>query len=69
MSEEAKVYNAESRNITGPVWLTWKGEEAAEGIFFPKVEGMYQDVGINRVNAALDIMYENARGRYFIKAS
>ena len=68
-SEEAGVSNAESRGITGPVWLTWKGEEAAEGVFFPKVEGMYQDIDLDRVNAALDIMYENARGRYFAKAS
>ena len=68
-SEEAGVSNAESSGITGPVWLTWKAEEAAEGVFFPKVEGLYQNIDINRVNAALDIMYENAKGRYFTRAS
>ena len=68
-SEEAGVSNAESRGITGPVWLNWKAEEVAGGVSFPKIEGLYQNIDINRVNAALDIMYENARGRYFTKAS
>ena len=68
-SEESGVRNAELMGVTGPVYLNWKGEEVPGGVFFPKVEGLYQNIDINRVNAALDIMYENAKGRYFAKAS
>ena len=68
-SEEDGVSNAESSGVTGPVWLNWKAEEVPGGVFFPKVEGLYQNVDINRVNASLDIMYQNAKGRYFTKDS
>jgi len=68
-SEESGVRNAEQMGVTGPVWLDWKGEEVPGGVSFPKVEGLYQNIDINRVNAALDIMYENAKGRYFTKNS
>lgn len=53
----------------GLVWLDWNAEAVGEGVSFPKANGGYQNVDINRVNAALDIMCENARGRYFSKAS
>ena len=69
-SEEASIYHEEYESIApGPVWLDWKAEAVGDGISFPKVNGEYQDIDINRVNAALDIMCENAKGHYFSKAS
>lgn len=69
-SEEASIYHEEYESIAaGPVWLDWKAEPVGDGIFFPKVNGEYQDIDINRVNAALDIMCENAKGHYFSKTS
>lgn len=53
----------------GPVWLYWKSESVCEGIRFPKVEGLYQKIDPERVEAALDIMIENAKGHYFTKES
>jgi hypothetical protein len=53
----------------GPVWLDWTAEVVCEGVHFPKVEGLYQRVDPNRVEAALDIMIENAKGHYFQKAN
>lgn len=69
-SEEASIYHEEYESIApGSVWLDWKAEPVGDGISFPKVNGEYQDIDINRVNAALDIMCENAKGRYFSKTS
>jgi|GEM_PF-2742011 hypothetical protein len=69
-SEEASLYHREDEVIrSGPVWLDWKAEAVRDGVSFPKVNGEYQDIDINRVNAALDIMCENAKGHYFNKAS
>ena len=69
-SEEASIYHEEYESIApGHVWLDWKAEPVGDGISFPKVNGEYQDIDINRVNAALDIMCENAKGHYFSKAS
>lgn len=69
-SEEASLYHREDEVIrSGPVWLDWKAEPVGDGISFPKVNGEYQDIDINRVNAALDIMCENAKGHYFSKTS
>ncbi|MBR6056233.1 MAG: hypothetical protein IKP56_03425 [Bacilli bacterium] len=69
-SEEASIYHEEYESIApGPVWLDWKTEPVGDGVSFPKVNGEYQDVDVNRVNAALDIMCENAKGHYFSKAS
>ena len=52
----------------GLVWLDWKTEAVGDGISFPKTNGEYQNIDINRVNAALDIMCANAKGHYFNKA-
>ena len=69
-SEEASIYHEEYESIAlGSVWLDWKAEPVGDGVSFPKVNGEYQDIDINRVNAALDIMCENAKGHYFSKAS
>lgn len=69
-SEEASLYHDEYERIApGPVWLYWKAEPVGDGVSFPKVNGEYQDIDVNRVNAALDIMCENAKGHYFSKAS
>ena len=68
-SEEASLYHREDERIApGSVWLDWKAEPVGDGISFPKVNGEYQDIDVNRVNAALDIMCENARGHYFNRA-
>lgn len=68
-SEEASVYHEEYESIApGPVWLDWNVKAVGDGVSFPKVNGEYQDIDVNRVNAALDIMCENARGHYFNKA-
>lgn len=58
-----------SERAPGPVWLDWKAEVVCEGVHFPKVEGLYQMVDPDRVEAALDIMIENAKGHYFQKAN
>ena len=58
-----------SERAPGPVWLDWKAEVVCEGVHFPKVEGLYQRVDPDRVEAALDIMVENAKGHYFQKAN
>ena len=69
-SEEASLaHKTDERIASGPVWLDWKAEAVGDGISFPKVNGEYQSVDVNRVNAALDIMCENAKGHYFSKAS
>ncbi len=69
-SEEASIYHEEYESIApGPVWLDWNVKAVGDGVSFPKVNGEYQNIDINRVNAALDIMCENARGHYFNKAS
>ena len=69
-SEEASLYHGEDERIRpGLVWLDWKAEAVGDGVSFPKVNGEYQDIDANRVNAALDIMCENAKGHYFSKAS
>ncbi len=69
-SEEASIYHEEYESIApGPVWLDWNVKAVGDGVSFPKVNGEYQDIDINRVNAALDIMCENAKGRYFSKTS
>ena len=52
----------------GLVWLEWNIESVGDGVSFPEVNGEYQDIDVNRVNAALDIMCENARGHYFNRA-
>lgn len=57
-----------SEREPGPVWLDWTAEVVCEGVHFPKVEGLYQRVDPDRVEAALDIMIENAKGHYFQKA-
>lgn len=54
-----------SEREPGPVWLDWTVGVVCEGVHFPKVEGLYQRIDPNRVNAALDMMIENAKGRYF----
>ena len=70
MSEEAGFI---SENLEGKkpglVWLEWYCEPVGHGVSFPKVNGQYQDIDANRVNAALDIMCENAKGHYFSKTS
>ncbi|MEE5995751.1 MAG: hypothetical protein V3G53_04295 [Candidatus Enteromonas sp.] len=58
-----------SEREPGPVWLDWTAEVVCEGVHFPKVEGLYQRVDPDRVEAALDIMIENAKGHYFQKAN
>lgn len=50
-------------------WITWKLEAVGDGVFFPKVNDEFQKVEEARVEAALDIMVENARGHYFTKPS
>jgi hypothetical protein len=52
----------------GLVYLDWKAEVVCDGVSFPKINGEYQSVDINRVNAELDIIEANAKGRYFVKA-
>lgn len=70
MSEEAGFESIELEGKKpGLVWLDWKAEAVGDGISFPKVNGEYQKIDVNRVNAALDIMCENAKGHYFSKAS
>ena len=70
MSEEAGFESIELEGKKpGLVWLDWKAEAVGDGISFPKVNGEYQSVDVNRVNAALDIMCENAKGHYFSKTS
>ena len=70
MSEEAGFESIELEGKKpGLVWLDWKVEAVGDGISFPKVNGEYQSIDVNRVNAALDIMCENAKGHYFSKAS
>ena len=69
-SEEASLaHKTDERIASGPVWLDWKAEAVGDGISFPKVNGEYQKIDVNRVNAALDIMCENAKGHYFSKVS
>ena len=63
------VYSSLEAPEPGPVWLDWKAEVVCEGVHFPKVEGLYQRVDPDRVEAALDIMIENAKGHYFQKAN
>ena len=69
MSEEAGFgsENLEGKK-PGLVWLDWNIETVGCGVFFPKINGEYQNIDINRVNAALDIMCANAKGHYFNKA-
>lgn len=50
-------------------WITWKLEAVGDGVFFPKVNDEFQKVEEARVEAALDIMVENARGHYFTRPS
>ena len=50
-------------------WITWKLEAVSDGVFFPKVNDEFQKIEEGRVEAALDIMVENARGHYFTKPS
>ena len=67
-SEEAGFSSEELEGKKpGFVWLNWVYETVCAGISFPKVNGEYQDIDINRVNASLDIMCENAKGHYFRK--
>ena len=69
-SKEASLAHKSGERIdSGPVWLDWKVGAVGDGISFPKVNGEYQSIDVNRVNAALDIMCENAKGHYFSKAS
>ena len=68
-SEEADIYTSGSETIEpGLVYLDWKVEVVCDGVSFPKINGEYQSVDINRVNAELDIIEANAKGRYFVKA-
>ena len=69
-SEEASLaHKTDERIASGPVWLDWKAEGVGNGVSLPKVNGEYQSIDVNRVNAALDIMCENAKGHYFSKVS
>ncbi|MCR5092149.1 MAG: hypothetical protein K6B51_05605 [Bacilli bacterium] len=51
--------------VAGPVWLNWKIEAVCEGISFPTIDGKTQQIDRARVEAALDIMVDNAKGSYF----
>lgn len=63
------VYPDVEEREPGPVWLYWKSECVYAGVRFPKIEGLYQRIDPDRVEAALDIMVEKAKGHYFTKES
>lgn len=67
--ESKIIYPDVEEREPGPVWLYWKSECVYEGVRFPKVEGLYQRIDPDRVEAALDIMVEKAKGHYFAKES
>lgn len=64
-SEDAPLKTPFEERDPGPVWLNWRAEMVCSGVYFPMINGEYQDVKQERVDAALGIMVENAAGRYY----